>query len=173
MRSHPYEANNVVHRFAEPERKAWARRFGIAMSAGLLLIPALGAYLLYLNGDASLAAIMAIGAILFLVILGGFFLRYSSIGPTVLVKGGVRFTLGVTSPKQVVVSYGEIEAIRVPSPFQSLRLYRLYTSDGRRFVVDGWIEYDFIERLSRQLGDRWHSVFRPRRGRYPVLPPQR
>lgn len=167
------EADRVVHRFAEPERKAWAKRFFFAMSTGLMLIPALGAYLLFLEGDTSLAAMMAFGAVPIGLFLAGVYLRQARIGPTVLLESGVRLSLGMRKQKRVVVPYGRIKAVRVPGPFQSIRLYRIITSDGKRFVIDGWIEHDFIERLRAQLGDRWDSVYKPRKGRYSVWPPQR
>ncbi len=168
-----FQPERALHLFLEPEQKARAKRFYIAMSAGGVFILAVASYLLYLDGTPSLATMMAIGAVVFSLLMGGFFVSYYSIGPTALVEGGVRLSIGLRRRRYFVIPYEEIEAVRVPGPFQSMRHYRVTSSDSSRFVIDGWIEHEFIERLRAQLGKRWESIFRPRKGKYPVWPPQR
>lgn len=163
----------VIHRFGEPTAKLRARGIFIGFTLGALFLVLLFSYLFLREGDLSLALIGIAGAFALGMFMLWQFASFSKLGTVALAEEGILFYHGFGRRQIDLVRHEDIRSVKVPRIAQSVRLYRVTAVDGRQFVVDGWIEHDFIERLRSSLGERWEAVFVPRKGWHPIWPPRR
>ncbi len=168
-----YGKVTIIHRFGEPSAKLKARGIFMGFTIGALFLLLLFSYLFLREGDLSLALIGIVGAFALGIFMLGQFAGFSKLGTAALAEEGILFYQGFGRRQIDLVLHEDILSVRVPKFAQSVRLFRVTAVDGRQFVVDGWIEHDFIERLRSSLGERWESVFVPRKGRHPIWPPHR